>query len=113
MKLPAPDQAFVDIRKLREYCLNPTHARGKHKARVFTSALGLTAKDAEWLRDELIHQAHSGDAILVQKDEFGQRYVLDFHCRRAGRSAWIRTRWIVRDEESFPRLTTCFVRGET
>lgn len=31
---------MVDIAKLRDYCLNPLHDEGKHKARVFASALG-------------------------------------------------------------------------
>jgi hypothetical protein len=45
-KLPNPDDAVVDIRKLRDYCLNPAHPRGRNKARVFASVLGLTASDA-------------------------------------------------------------------
>ena len=40
--LPNPDRAVVDLAKLRDYCLNPQHEEGKHKARVFASALGLT-----------------------------------------------------------------------
>jgi hypothetical protein len=37
MKLPNGEHAVVDSAKLREYCLNPHHARGRHKARVFAS----------------------------------------------------------------------------
>ncbi len=44
MKLPNSDRAVVDIAKLRDYCLNPAHPRGRHKARVFAAALGLTAE---------------------------------------------------------------------
>lgn len=32
MHIPNAEQAVVDIRKLREYCLSMTHPRGKHKA---------------------------------------------------------------------------------
>lgn len=32
MKLPNAENAFVDIEKLRGYCLNLSHPRGKHKA---------------------------------------------------------------------------------
>ncbi len=46
MKIPNADQAFVDLRKLRDYCLNPEHPRGRHKARLFKGALGWTADDA-------------------------------------------------------------------
>jgi hypothetical protein len=40
MKLPNAGQAIVDIAKLRDYSLSPTHEEGKHKARVFAAALG-------------------------------------------------------------------------
>ncbi|WP_367268233.1 DUF6883 domain-containing protein [uncultured Thiohalocapsa sp.] len=39
-RLPNADQAAVDLDKLRGYCLNPAHPRGRHKARVFAAALG-------------------------------------------------------------------------
>ena len=54
--LPNGDRAVVDIAKLTDYCLNPQHEDGKHKARVFASALGLGREDAEWnsLRDRLV-----------------------------------------------------------
>lgn len=35
MKLPNADRAVVGLAKLRDYCLSPTHPRGRHKARVF------------------------------------------------------------------------------
>jgi hypothetical protein len=41
MKLPNAEKAFVDIEKLSGYCLNTAHERGKHKARLFSSVLGL------------------------------------------------------------------------
>jgi hypothetical protein len=37
--LPNGHRAFVDVAKLRDYYLNPSHEDGKHKARVFASAL--------------------------------------------------------------------------
>jgi len=55
--LPNGDRAVVDIAKLNDYCLNPHHEDGKHKARVFRSALGLGRKDAEWLRGKLLQAA--------------------------------------------------------
>jgi hypothetical protein len=35
MKLPNADRAIVDIVKLRNYCLNPQHPSGRHKAPRF------------------------------------------------------------------------------
>jgi hypothetical protein len=49
VKLPNAERAFLDIAKLRDYSLSPQHKEGRHKARVFASALGLDASDAEWL----------------------------------------------------------------
>jgi hypothetical protein len=31
MKLPNAERAFVDVRKLRDYCLSGEHPRGQHK----------------------------------------------------------------------------------
>lgn len=57
MLIPNAENAVVDIRKLRDYCLNPKHAEGKHKARLFLSSLGMTADDAEELRQILFEVA--------------------------------------------------------
>lgn len=62
MRLPNGDQAIVEIVKLQEYCLSPTHPRGRHKARVFAAVLGLTADNAELLRDALLRAALTEDA---------------------------------------------------
>jgi hypothetical protein len=109
MKLPNGDRAFVDIRKLTDYCLNPGHLRGRHKARVFAAALGLTASDAEELRQLLLANAAAVDAELTSSDEYGDRYVVDFDVARSGWTARVRSAWIVRRGEQFPRLTSCYV----
>ncbi len=109
MKLPNAGRAIVDIAKLRDYCLNPQHPRGRHKARVFASALGITAKHAEILRDALLDAAFSEDAVPGEHDAFGARYVLDFEMHGPSGRASIRSSWIVRLGETFPRLTSCYV----
>lgn len=53
MIIPNADRAVIDIRKLRDYCLNPAHNEGKHKARLFSAKLGITRQDAEALREIL------------------------------------------------------------
>jgi hypothetical protein len=110
MKLPHPDRAVVEIEKLRDYCLNPQHEDGKHKARVFASALGLTQADAAWLRERLLAVA-SDEATLIGRSRYGSLYMVDFEIEaRAGRVT-VRSGWIVRTSEDFPRLTTCFVKS--
>jgi hypothetical protein len=54
MKLPNAANAVVDIAKLRDYCLNPNHPKGKHKARAFLDKLGLERNDAELLRKSIL-----------------------------------------------------------
>lgn len=77
MKLPNAEQAVVEIEKLLDYCLNPDHTRGKHKARVFLSSCGLTSEYADDLRDAMLGAALNLDAELGEGDDYGQRYVID------------------------------------
>ncbi len=109
MRLPGAERAIVDVSKLRDYVLNPSHPRGRHKARVFASALGMLQSDAEYLRKALLEAALMGDAVSGECDEYGARYILDFPLARGDRSAIVRSGWIVLAGESCPRLTTCFV----
>ena len=99
----------MDIVKLREYCLNPLHPRGRHKARVFASVLSLTRADAEFLRGELVRAAREADAAMGDADEFGERYTIDFDFARDACRAMVRSTWIVLRGEGFPRLTSCYV----
>jgi hypothetical protein len=109
MKLPGGERAIVDIAKLRDYCLSPAHPRGRHKARVFASILGMTPADAEFLREELLHAAREGNAVLRDGGEYGDRYAVDFILVRGDRQATVRSAWIVSRSDSVPRLTSCFV----
>jgi hypothetical protein len=109
MKLPGGQSAVLDIAKLRDYCLNPHHARGRHKARVFAAALGLTQHDAVFLRDELLRAARESEATPGSSDEYGDRYTIDFEMARGAQRAKVRSGWIGRRGESAPRLTSCFV----
>ena len=109
MRVPQSDQAVLDIRKIADYRLNPSHPRGRHKARVFREALGLERSDASWLRGALLEAARSGEAIQVAEDAWGTQWCLDATIKRQGKSAVVRTIWIVRAGENVPRLVTCWV----
>ena len=110
MLLPNGKRAIVDIRKLRDYCLNPDNPRGSAKARVFASALEITAKDADKLRARLLEIAASEDASVGELDLYGQRYTIDFEMETETRSAELRSSWIILRSETTPRLTTCYVK---
>ena len=98
----------MDIRKLRDYCLNPTHDDGKHKARLFAAALGMTRNDAGDLRDVLLQAVRTQDAQLGRRDEYGQRYIVDFMLQWRSKRAMIRSGWIIEHGSNTPRLTSCY-----
>ena len=109
MKLPGGEDAVVDVAKLRDYCLNPGHVRGRHKARVFASVLGIGQDDAEYLRWQLLRAARESEATRGENDEYGERYLIDFEILRGERRAVVRSTWITRSGEKAPRLTSCYV----
>lgn len=93
---PSPNAAaaMVDLGKLRDYCLNPLHEDGQHKARVFRSALGLTQADAEWLRERLLEAALRAEASVIAQSKFGSIYVVDFLLTTPAGAAVVRSGWI-------------------
>jgi hypothetical protein len=110
MRLPNAENAVVEIRKLTKYCLNIDNPRGRHKARVFESALGITVSDADELREKLIQIARTTDsAVSGENDAYGERYVIDFDWKTAKGTATIRSSWIVLKDDDTPRLATCYV----
>lgn len=109
MKLPSSDSAIVDIAKLRDYCLDPKHPRGRHKARVFAATLELLQTDAGFLREEVLRAAREADALAGESDQYGDRFTVDFELNRGTRRAVVRSHWIVLRGETAPRLTSCFV----
>jgi len=99
----------VRFERFERNCLNPAHPRGRHKARVFASALGLTAAEAEFLRERLLAAAREVGATKGEVDEYGERYVLDVEVARGNRRVRIRSAWIIRRGERIPRLTSCYL----
>ncbi|WP_434686296.1 DUF6883 domain-containing protein [Pseudanabaena minima] len=108
MLIPYPNNAIVDIRKLRDYCLNLEHDDGKHKARLFSSILGMKAEDAEELRLILLEIIKTHEAKLGRSDRFGQRYTVDFEITWQNRNATLRSGWIIEHSSNIPKLTTCY-----
>lgn len=109
MKLPHAEDAVVDIRKLRDYCLSSEHPRGRHKARLFATALGFTANNAEHLQRALLEIARTAEGISVGKDDYGHRYTIDSRLQGPAGTATVRSLWMIRRGENFPRLITCYV----
>jgi hypothetical protein len=63
----------------------------------------VTADDAAEVREALL------SAALSEEDGYGKRYVLAFEMKTAAGTATVRSGWIIRRGEDFPRLTSCFV----
>lgn len=108
MKIPYAEKAEVDIRKLRDYCLNPGHDEGKHKAHFFATILGMTADNANELRELLLQFIKTHNAQLGRNDEYGQRYTMDFVLEWHDKTAMIRSAWIIEHGSDILRLTTCY-----
>ncbi|MBC7972844.1 MAG: hypothetical protein H7Z11_22430 [Verrucomicrobia bacterium] len=108
MKLPNADRAVIDMQKLTGYYLNPKHSDGQHKAHVFQVALGIGLEEEE-LRDALLQAVKTDAAVPSKLNQHGQKYIIDFLMTRLEKEAVIRSAWIVRYEENFPRLITCYI----
>jgi hypothetical protein len=109
MKLPNGEHAELGD-KLETYSLNPLHREGRHKARVFASALGITLDNAGVLRDAVLRAAVESDEVEARGDNgFGEVFVLRFRLETGIGSALVLTAWIIRRDEDFPPLTTCYI----
>jgi len=107
--LPGAAAAVIDPAKLRDYCLDLAHPRGRHKARVFNRALGLAQTDAEWLRAAILSALPTTSAMADGADRHGERWRVDLALTRGDRTAIVRTLWLIRESGGPPRLVTCFV----
>jgi hypothetical protein len=103
------ENAYIDIQKLKDYCLNENHPIGKHKARVFKSSLSFSLSDAEKFVELIKEGLKSNEAILGKIDVYGQRYYVDMKIRNFDEEAIVRTAWIVVEKDN-PRLVTCYIK---
>jgi hypothetical protein len=109
---PTFQQFVVDIGKLRDYCLSPTHPHGRNKARVFRVRLGLRQSDAELLRDALRNAPRDFPDRLVHRktDQHGDQYRLSFEMNTPAGMATIRSIWIARsDQPDVLRFISCYL----
>jgi hypothetical protein len=78
MKLSNGDRADIPLEKLLNYCLNLNHPSGKHKARVFASALGITPENVYDLQRLIARAAVCGEVVQQNSTEFGQLFKVDW-----------------------------------
>lgn len=109
-RIPNHEKAIIDIDKIRLYCLNPFHPTGKNKARIFRNILGLTMEDSEWLSNQILIGLATNDAHTGTSDKYGKRYTIRIRIRNLEKEAMVITGWIIKKDEDFPRLTTCYIK---
>jgi hypothetical protein len=107
--LPNAKNAIIELAKLRDYCLNTDHPRGRHKARVFRDAFGLSVDDAGWLQQKLLEGIQKQPAEKFEVNNYGSLWRVDLPLTRQDKSVVVRTGWIIKTGEQFPRLITCWV----
>ena len=102
----------IDIRKLRDYCLNPYHPVGKHKARVFSSQLGIGKSDASrlsGLKEKITEKMENAEIVHTFSDTYGKRFLADLELHIEDNQAIVRTIWILKTDKVIPELVTCYI----
>jgi hypothetical protein len=65
LTLPRAADAEIEAAKLRDYVLDPDHSKGRHKARVFRSALGIAQDDWEFLCGQILERLPNSHVTSV------------------------------------------------
>ena len=109
INLPGAEQARIPTEKLTGYALDLDHPRGRHKARVFAAALGITANDWPYLHDQILAGLPNALVRSTRITPFGVAYeVVVMIDGLNGATAAVVTTWMVEDD-SPPRLTSTWV----
>jgi hypothetical protein len=110
MKLPNGDRPIIPIEKLTGYCLNPNHAKGKHKARVFQAVLNINANNADVLYSLIQQAAIDGNVVQQDTTPRGEIFKVDWEIPDTdGRE--LRTTWEIANDSEAPRLVTAFIKS--
>lgn len=109
MRLPRAGQARIPTDKLVRYALDPNHERGRHKARVFASALGITAADWRYLHDQILKALPDAEVRGTRIMPFGIAYeVIVMIDGLNGATHPVVTTWTMEGDRP-PRLTSTWV----
>ncbi|QJB56884.1 DUF6883 domain-containing protein [Pseudodesulfovibrio sp. zrk46] len=109
-RLIGSSKAYIDPQKLTGYALNPSHPKGKDKARVFESALGFNQANANSLLQQIQEGVKNNIAISGKVNEYGSRFTVDIPVTGPKGTGVVRTGWIYEPGSNVPKLTTLFVK---
>ena len=70
--------------------------------------MNLTNADVESLKQQLLLAVQTRDARATRRNKYGQLYEVEFSLPGATGLAVVVSVWIMRDDEGFPRLVTCY-----
>jgi hypothetical protein len=105
MKLAALE-AMMSANKLSAYLLSAAHPDGRSKAE-YLGRLGYSREAPGRLESDLREQILSLEAEVGRPSRYGQKYeILGPLTGPNGKTAWVRTIWIVLAGEMAPRLVT-------
>lgn len=108
-QLPGAERARIPTDKLVRYALDPTHPRGRHKARVFASALGIRNQDWRYLHDQILRALPDAPVRSTRITPFGVAYEVVIPIDGLnGATLPVVTTWIV-EGDAAPRLTSTWV----
>jgi hypothetical protein len=68
------ERAIIDTRKLTDYALNPSHLRGREKARYFKRLLGYDRTNYADLIAQIRRAILNSEAVLLREDRYGRHY---------------------------------------
>lgn len=108
MKMPNAEKAFIEKRKLGDYLLNLNHKVGFSKAKFFR-ARGYDESNITRLESDLLNIAIQNEVAEIEITDFGTKYVVfgDINAPN-GRPSIVRTVWVIRKGEDYPRFVTAY-----
>jgi hypothetical protein len=71
--------------------------------------LNITEQDADLLKSAILKGLEENQVVPGIKDKYGKRYSVDIKIRNLDKEAIVRTGWIIKKDENFPRFTTCYI----
>jgi hypothetical protein len=110
--LPHGAQAIGVRDKLQRYALNAEHERGRHKARLFSSILGITLERIDYLEGAIQTGVLAVGVSAARGTPWGISCVVDVPVRgvgaKGGRVVDVRTAWLLRGAGAAPSLTSAY-----
>ncbi len=108
MQLPNVDSAIIEEEKIVGYLLNPSHPDGASKARFYES-LRFSRADWELLAAAIRDVASNNPIANTIKTIHGCKYIIEGKITSPrGKTAMIRSVWIIDEGFDSPRLVTAF-----